>query len=355
MLGRGIDQILPHPGDAVICEPYMDSAKGYVTLAEGKNGPIPRSVGFSYVWGDALAALDAIRPHFRIVNLETSITRSNTFWPKGINYRMSPDNVACLSAAKIDCCCLANNHVLDFRFAGLTETIETLRQATIAVTGAGENEAEAMAPAILPVAEGGRVIVFSLGTQTSGIPISWKAGPLHPGVNFLPDLTRSTADQVATEIWRYKQPGDVVIASIHWGSNWGYRVSDEERDFAHCLIDNGEVDIVHGHSSHHPKAIEVHAGKLILYGCGDFINDYEGIGGYETYRDDLALMYLPSVDVQSGKLIRLGIVPFQIRHFRLNRASEADVAWLKQILDREGRIFGTKVEIESSGRLKLLW
>jgi hypothetical protein len=25
--------------------------------------------------------------------------------------------------------------------------------------------------------------------------------------------------------------------------------------------------------------------------CGDFLNDYEGITGYERYRGDLALMY----------------------------------------------------------------
>ena len=46
--------------------------------------------------------------------------------------------------------------------------------------------------------------------------------------------------------------------------------------FAHRLIDAG-VDVVHGHSSHHPRPIEVYRGKLILYGCGDTIDDYEGI------------------------------------------------------------------------------
>ena len=36
------------------------------------------------------------------------------------------------------------------------------------------------------------------------------------------------------------------------------------------------MDVIHGHSSHHVKAIEVYNGKLVLYGCGDFRNDYEG-------------------------------------------------------------------------------
>jgi poly-gamma-glutamate synthesis protein (capsule biosynthesis protein) len=41
--------------------------------------------------------------------------------------------------------------------------------------------------------------------------------------------------------------------------------------FTHRQIDEG-VDVVHGHSSHHPRPIEVYRGKLILYGCGDTID-----------------------------------------------------------------------------------
>ena len=146
MTGRGIDQILPHPGDPQIREPYVTSATHYVRLAEAANGPIPAPVPFPYIWGDALAALEAARPDARIVNLETSITTSTELWPKGINYRMDPANVPCLTAAGIDCCCLANNHVLDCGYAGLTETIGTLRRARIEFAGAGEDESEARVP-----------------------------------------------------------------------------------------------------------------------------------------------------------------------------------------------------------------
>jgi poly-gamma-glutamate capsule biosynthesis protein CapA/YwtB (metallophosphatase superfamily) len=61
----------------------------------------------------------------------------------------------------------------------------------------------------------------------------------------------------------------------------------------------------HGHSSHHTKAIEIYRSRLILYGCGDFLNDYEGIGGYEEFRDDLALMYFPDMDPTSAVLVAL--------------------------------------------------
>jgi len=78
---------------------------------------------------------------------------------------------------------------------------------------------------------------------------------------------------------KVKQAGDLLLVSIHRGGNWGYEVPKAHKSFAHRLIDEARMDVVHGHWSHHVRPIEVHRGKLILYGCGDFINDYEGIGG----------------------------------------------------------------------------
>ena len=98
-----------------------------------------------------------------------------------------------------------------------------------------------------------------------------------------------------------KGPGDVVVVSIHWGSNWGYAVGPDQVRFAHRLIDGG-VDLIHGHSSHHPGPVEVFGGKLVLYGCGDCINDYEGITGHERYRGDLRLLYFASLHPGTGTL-----------------------------------------------------
>ena len=125
MLGRGIDQIMRCPSDPTLYESYVTSALGYVELAERANGPIPRKCSFDYVWGQALGDLDAARPAARIINLETSITTSMSPAPKGINYKMHPGNVSCLKAAKVDCCVLANNHVLDWGREGLLETLST--------------------------------------------------------------------------------------------------------------------------------------------------------------------------------------------------------------------------------------
>jgi poly-gamma-glutamate synthesis protein (capsule biosynthesis protein) len=87
----------------------------------------------------------------------------------------------------------------------------------------------------------------------------------------------------------------------------------------------------------------VYRGKLILYGTGDFINDYEGIGGHEEYRTDLALMYLPEIDPKTGGLVSLRMVPFRMRKFRLDSASSGDTARLEERLGREGGKLGTGI------------
>ena len=162
MTGRGIDQILPHPSDPAIYESYMKSAQGYVKLAEDVNGAIYFPVSFSYVWGIALEEMDRVVPDVKTINLETSVTKSNNYWKgKGINYRMHPENVWILKAAKIDVCSLANNHVLDWGHSGLLETMETLKNMDIKIAGAGRNLIEAQLPAVQKVQNKGRVIVFA--------------------------------------------------------------------------------------------------------------------------------------------------------------------------------------------------
>jgi len=104
------------------------------------------------------------------------------------------------------------------------------------------------------------------------------------------------------------------------------------------LVEEG-VAIVHGHSSHHVKAIEIFKDRLILYGCGDFLTDYEGIGGYEEFRGRLALMYLVELDSQSGKLVSVRLVPMQMRRFRLELTSAVDVRWLCDLLNTLGAMF----------------
>jgi poly-gamma-glutamate synthesis protein (capsule biosynthesis protein) len=349
MLGRGIDQILPQSCPPRLYERYMRSALDYVLLAERASGPIVRPVASSYVWGDALGILDEIAPDLRIINLETAITTSEDAVPKGINYRTHPGNVATLTAAGIDCCGLANNHVLDWGEAGLLDTLQFLAAAEVPVVGAGRTAESAHQPALLPVGGQGRVLLFAYAAIDSGVPRAWAAGAVRPGVALLPDFSNQTIAKIARTVEKTKQPGDVAMASLHWGGNWGYDIPPEHIDFAHGLIDRASIDVVYGHSSHHPKPIEVYHEHLILYGCGDFIDDYEGISGYEQFRDDLVLMYFASVNSATGTLVALEMIPLQIRNFRLNHCTIKDRAWLRATLDRECGRFGQHVGLRDDG------
>ncbi len=348
MTGRGIDQILRHPGDPRLYESWATSAEDYVRLAEGRSGPIPRGVKDDYLWGDLLTELDRRRCDLRIINLETAITTAATPAPKGINYRMNPANIGVLTAARINACSLANNHVMDWGVAGLLETLDTLGGVGIACAGAGRDARAAGAVAVLPVQGGGRVLLVAFGTTDSGIPPDWAASQMQPGVNLLP------SDPVAAvrgAFAQLRQPGDILIVSLHWGGNWGHDVPVWQRKLAHALIEEGGVNVVFGHSSHHPRAIELVGGGVVFYGCGDLISDYEGIEGHEAYRPDLGLAIFLDLDRHGGQVHGLDLVPFERRQFRLQRAVPEDAAWLAQTLATQSA--GLDLRLTSEGVIRV--
>ena len=353
MLGRGIDQIQRQSCDPRLFEGYLGSAQDYVTLAERVSGAIPRRVGPEYVWGDLLDDLASRQVDLRLVNLETAITSGGAHDPeKRIHYRMHPANTALLAAAGIDAVMLANNHTLDWGKAGLAETLATLDEAGIARAGAGWDAAEAFAPCPLPIAGGGRVLALGVALDDSGVPESWAARPGQPGV--AQAAPQEIAARVAAGLAGARRPGDIVVLSIHWGGNWGYPVSQAHRALAEALMAAG-VDLVFGHSSHHPRAAAVLGGRLVLYGAGDLINDYEGIGGNDSYRPELVLGYVADLRRDSGALVALEMLPYRLRRFRLERADRAARGWLARRMNRETQVFGGRVVETPEGTLRLEW
>jgi poly-gamma-glutamate capsule biosynthesis protein CapA/YwtB (metallophosphatase superfamily) len=336
MIGRGIDQILPYPCDPKIYEPFVKDARDYVRFAEEINGKIDYPVSFDYIWGDALKEIEKEKVDLRIINLETTITTSENFEPKGINYRMNPKNIDVLKVFKVNVACLANNHILDFGQEGLLETIDILNKNGILTVGAGKNIEEAEKPAIIWGRATSPILIFSYADVSSGVPIWWKAEKDKAGVNLL------TSDIPKLE----HRENELIVFSIHWGPNWGYEITKEQRNFAHRLIDEANVDLIFGHSSHHFKGIETYKGKFIIYGAGDFINDYEGIEGYKEFRGDLVLGYIWEID-------KLTLLPFKIKKFRLNYCIQVEIDWIYNVLKRESKIEGDFILEEKRIIIKL--
>ncbi|WP_347332995.1 CapA family protein [Marinimicrobium locisalis] len=354
MAGRGIDQALPSPVSPELYEGFVRDARDYVALAQSRDRPIAQPMRYEAVWGQALEELAFAEPGLRLINLETSITARGRPWPdKGVHYRMHPDNAALLNAARIDACSLANNHVLDWGREGLTDTLARLDELGITHAGAGECSEAAARPMIFNLEGGYRVLIWSLGLADSGIPAEWNAGSRRAGVWYFENASERTARSVSEAVNAEKRPGDLAVVSIHWGSNWGYDIPPEHRRLAHQLIDAG-VNLIHGHSSHHPCGFERYKGQPIFYGCGDFINDYEGITGHEVFRPELTLMYFCRFDLASGKPLALWMFPLRMERFGLHRASAEDAHWLEKRLNRERGDTSPTVRMDQERRLQWL-
>jgi len=358
MLGRGVDQLRPVHNHPILHEGYMKSAEGYVELAERESKRrFPRNVGPEYVWGDLLKEIRSDDVDARIINLETSVTTSDDYYGKGINYRMHPANVDTLTVARIQCCVLGNNHVMDWGTEGLLETVETLHNNYIQTSGAGKNAYAASAPAVIH-AEATDVLVFSLACDSSGVPRDWTATTTKPGVHFFPSgYYEGNVEHIVKKIQAFAETSrairdrrPIIVVSIHWGPNWGYRVEKWERKLAHTLIRQADVDIIYGHSSHHPKGFEIFQGKLILYGCGDLLNDYEGIKnpGEDQYRPDLTLLYFPTLDAKDGSFKKLEIRPLRVFQFQLQHANEKERTWLASMLNWQCKLLASEARAHYS-------
>lgn len=350
MTGRGIDQILTHPAEPQIYESYIQDARDYVLLAERINGKIPRLIKGNYLWNDALKELEHRQPDVSLINLETSITSDGIpSIDKGIQYRMHPKNIDALTAAKIHVCSLANNHILDWGVNGLCETLETLNKEGIAHAGAGQNIQQAQAPAILSTPKTlGKILIFSMGTSSSGIPKDWCATATQSGVWLLNDLSTETVKQIKKTIEYYRRPGDFCIISIHWGGNWVDQIPLQHQAFAHELIDTIGVNLIHGHSSHHPIGVELYKNTPILYGCGDLINDYEGITNHKEFNSNLSLMYFLEFDIPDLKFKQLELIPFERKKFKLHYANDGDCQSLLNALQKQSRPFNTDFKLEKN-------
>ncbi len=215
MTGRAIDQIMPYQCDPVLYEPHIRSARDYVLLAEQSSGPIPYPVGFDCIWGEALEEIERQAPDLRIINLEISVTLDGTPDDKAIHCRMHPKNIGCITAARIDCSVLANNHVADWRMDGLADTVRSLADAGIASADAGIDADSAGRPAFLRSVRGSRILVFAFACPSAGVPSHWMAGAKHPGVNFLPDFGDAAVEHAIGGIETWRRAGDLVVVSIH--------------------------------------------------------------------------------------------------------------------------------------------
>jgi poly-gamma-glutamate capsule biosynthesis protein CapA/YwtB (metallophosphatase superfamily) len=352
MLGRLIDQLFPTHVDEPSEARIIDNVRRSKAHLRDYSSESP--------WGNILMILNIAS--LNIVNLETSITTYPVQWPnKVFNYRMHPANISALKRAGITYVSLANNHTLDFSVEGLVETVETLESSDIKFAGAGRSAAEAQRPASVPLTlwqglesrpSNYTVDIFS----ASDHPRDWSSVPSFHLIDYT-SHTKARLKELITSNNAQSQ-ASLKIFSVHWGPNYSWQPSAEIRELAHFLIDECSIDIVHGHSSHHVQGIERYGGKLIMYGCGDFVDDYAVTLGY---RNDLSAIWrviVEEFDQAEGveekralKLKRLEVYPTRIKDFQVNglEAKNPDNEWVREKIFSLSRANGMK-ELPFMGR-----
>lgn len=298
---------------------------GDVMIGRLVNNAITKN-GDEYVWGNLLPILAA--PGINIINLEAALTTCNKKFFKVFNFKADPDKVQVLQKGNIHIANIANNHILDYTYDGLEETLKVLDAANILHTGAGKNLEEARKPAIL-TKDGLTVAVLGF---TDNEP-DWKASAM-PGTNYV-----ETGDFGAVKdlIHTAREQADIVITSIHWGPNMVERPESIQREFAYQLLQSG-VDILHGHSAHIFQGIEIKNKKVILYDCGDFIDDY--VVDPEL-RNDLSFLF--EIEVRNKKIAALQLIPVSIKDMQVNLSDPSEASRSLARMQMLSAEFGTDV------------
>jgi poly-gamma-glutamate capsule biosynthesis protein CapA/YwtB (metallophosphatase superfamily) len=272
---------------------------------------------FTYVWGDTIDIIK--RADFSLINLECPVSSKGKEWNKTFkvfHFRANLDAIQVLNSASIDYVSLANNHILDYDIEALLDTLDILDKNNISHSGAGRNLKEAMKPAIIEkklklkpsnnhdsyynvhneeVNNNGSKNTIRIGliSLTDNEP-EWEAKYDQAGINYIP--TALDPDIYYYRLQNYienaKKQSDLVIVSSHVGPHFRETPSMKYVNFAHKIIDLG-ADIYWGHSNHMPQGIEFYKhndnNKIILYDCGDFIDDY---AIDSNYRNDLSFIFL---------------------------------------------------------------
>jgi hypothetical protein len=207
--------------------------------------------------------------------------------------------------------------------------------------GAGKTRQHALGPVFLDVPVSTNVTTTPRPSSSVRIgllsasdhPSDWSSvSSFHLLAHYdLPFLSAQLGSLIATA----RSNSDIVIFSVHWGPNYQWIPDKKIQELAKWMINEG-VDVIHGHSSHHVQGVEIVERKngtrgLIIYGCGDFVDDY---AVDEQYRNDLGALFQLYVSIstqdetsKSVCLHSLSVFPTRCSNFQVNRLGCEDVDW----------------------------
>ncbi|GAA3382656.1 CapA family protein [Streptomyces racemochromogenes] len=176
-----------------------------------------------------------------------------------------------LKDAGYDSCSTASNHTLDDGYDGLARTLDHLDRVGLKHVGSARSAEEAKAPALLS-AGGAKVAQLDYTYGTNGIPVP--AGK--PWAVNLIDQARIVADARAARA----AGANVVLLSIHWGTEWQTAPDQQQKDLAQALTASRgpdglpDIDLILGTHNHVPQPYEKINGTWVVFGMGDQVASF---------------------------------------------------------------------------------
>jgi len=252
-----------------------------------------KSHGVNYPWEDVSPFLK--QADLAIVNLETSVAKGGKPQNKTFTFRSKPETLEGLKTAGVDMVALANNHIMDYGWEGLEETLYYLDQYEILHTGAGLNEKSAYTPVIKEV-NGVKIAFLSISMV---VPSGWQAGTNQPGVAVAYGL-----DKMLTAVKNANETTDFTFVYMHWGIERQDTPSDVQKWIGRELVNAG-ADLVIGSHPHVLQGIEFYHGVPIFYSLGNFVFTNRGL---QTTEDTILLL----IEGDKNGVVSLRAVPFEI-------------------------------------------
>lgn len=193
----------------------------------------------------------------------------------------SAEHVAALAEAGFDILSTANTHSFDQGLKGVVSTLDTLR--THGITPVGTAADKSLLAPVLVECQGMRIALVAYTMRPYFYP---KDGEFVAWPRDWPVLELNFSDWSG----EYREKGqrlfaahsaaaeelkaDFLIALVHWGEEWHFTPSDDQRRAARDLVDAG-FDLVIGGHSHVINPSEIYRGKLIAYSLGNFVSDFQ--------------------------------------------------------------------------------
>ncbi len=229
-------------------------------------------------------------------NLETVIISGRIIKSGEMIFRTDPKSAEGLKFAGFDILSLANNHIMNFGKIGLENTIKILDENNISHIGAGLNSEDIYKPAIRNI--GG--IKFAFFAFTYNFDQRESSGRIY-------GIADMSIEKMKEIIGKAKLENDIVIVSMHAGTEYAASPNKQQKEFAESAIDAG-ADLVIGHHPHTVQTVEKYKDKYIIYSLGNFV--FDQMWSEETRIGAMAEIIFKDKKVESVKFIPIKIYDY---------------------------------------------